>query len=259
MGEVANFTTIRTTNVSARAKKMFNAVTQANVGDIAAIYYDQEQKLLISMQIGGSNNNVIVGYDVPYKAWFYWDGISANSFIDFIDTDRAKHIYFGSDDSSKSYIYELFQGLNDDGVAVQSYYKTKEFDIKQFNIEKLFQNWNLLFGSIAGALTVEFYVDGVMTDSVTFTAGSTGTNDGVGTLPIGWFPMGTEGNYTERSSVTPPPSNDWRWHTLTASPSGTKFQLVFINNNKDEYFEIEQASVGYLPLPYYKRTAERQV
>ncbi len=259
LGEVANYTTIRTSNISSRVSSLFSAVTQANVSDVAAIYYDKEQKLLISVQVGGENNNHIIGYDLPYKAWFYWDTISANSFIDYIDSSNAKHLYFGSDDSGASYVYELFAGLLDDGSAVSSYYKTKEIDMGKFNIEKLYQNWNLLLGSVSGSMTVEFYVDGVLTDTVTFSAGTTGTNDGVGTLPVGWFAVGTEGNYTENSSTSTPESNLWRWHTLSTSPAGTKFQFKFINNNADENFEVEKASVGFLELPYYKRDSEKQI
>jgi hypothetical protein len=71
--------------------------------------------------------------------------------------------------------------------------------------------------------------------------------------------MGTEGNYTESSSVTPPESNNWRWHTLTSSPNGTKFQLKFINNIADDNFEIEKAAIGFLELPFYKRDSDKQV
>ena len=68
LGEVANYTTVRTSNISSRVKSLFDAVTQANVADVAAIYYDKEQKLLISIQVGEQHNQLSAMH--PYKAGF---------------------------------------------------------------------------------------------------------------------------------------------------------------------------------------------
>jgi hypothetical protein len=150
--------------------------------------------------------------------------------------------------------------LTDDGAAINKQFKTKEFDLKEFNIEKIFQFWNIQLGGIYGVLTVNLYVDGTVADSISFSSGaSVGTSDGVGTSPVGTFVFGLEGNYTESSSTAATVNNDWRWHTLNSSPSGTTFQLEFTNNTVDENFEIKQANIAYLPLPAYKRSPDREV
>ena len=259
LGEVANYSALRTTNVSAKIAKLFANMNQASIVDVATIYYDKEETILISVQVGSSCNDHIVAYQLGYKAWTYWDGIKANSFLDYVDSSDVKHPYFGCDQAT-SLVYELYQGLNDDGVAINKKYRTKLFDLDKFNIEKIFQSWNIQLGGVYGVTTVNLYVDGVLADTATFSSGTGAiTSDGWGTETLGTFPMGLEGNFTEGSSTEASVSNDWRWHTLSTSPSGTNFQLEFINNNLDENFEIKQEVIGYLELPYYKRNTAKEV
>jgi hypothetical protein len=260
LGEIATYSTIRTTNVSARVSKLFAGMTQTAIANVACIYYDREETFIVAFQSGTACNDHILAYQIPYKAWTYWDSVKVNSWLDWIDSTDTKHLYYVSDDSTNSYIYELYQGLSDDGVAVLANYKTKEYDLKEFNIEKIYQNWNLQLGGVYGILTVNLYANGVVADTISFSSGSGATtSDGLGTLPMGTFLLGLEGNFTDATSTGITLSNDWRWHTLVTSPNGTTFQMEFINNNLNESFEVKQASVGYLPLPYHKRDALKEV
>jgi hypothetical protein len=260
LGEVATFNSLRTRNVSAKIQSIFAGMSQASIQNASSIYYEKEQAYMIAISVGGSTNDRVLNYSVPYKAWTLWDGYKVNSWTTYIDSNQIKHLYFGSDSSSASYVYEAFQALSDDGVAVNAYYRTKQFDLGQFNIEKIFQNWNIQLGGVYGTLTVKFLVDGVVLDTISFSSGANvGTSDGIGSVPIGWKPIGREGNYVDVSSTAATVSNDWRWHTLGGRVSGTNFQLEYSNANLNESFEVKQAAVGYLPLPYYKRSAARQV
>lgn len=259
LGEVATYITIRTKTVSGPVKRLFDNLSAASIANVAAIYYDAQELLLISVQIGSTSNDHIIGYSVPYKAWFYWDGIYANSFIDYVDTNNVKHLYFGSDLAGSSYIYELFSGTSDDGVAINVYYRTKQFDLGKFSVSKRFKYWNALFGGVYGTTTVNFYVDGSLNDTISFASGNnTLTSDGMGTLPMGTFPMGLEGSFTNVTSSTTI-SNDWRWHKFATRPIGTSFQLEFLNSTLNESFQVVQESVGYLEFPATKRPAFRKV
>lgn len=260
LGEVGTYNSLRTKNVGAKVRSFFEGADQTAVANAAAIYDDMHEMYLISIKDAAAYKDTIIGYSVPYKAWFKWTGINANSFVSFIDADSVQHIYFGSDDSSASYIYELFQGLNDDGVAINKYHKTKEFDMGLFNVEKIFQFWNAQFGGTYGTSTIDFYVDGALVDTISFLSGSSSnTADGIGTGVLGTFVIGKEGNFTEVAASGTTISNDWRWHTLTSSPNGTTFQIKVSNNNLNENFEIKQYSVGYIELPLYKRSPNREV
>lgn len=260
LGEVATYATIRTRNVSAKVKALFTSMTLSAIEDAAAIYYDKDEMFLVSMEANSGYNDTVIGYSVPYKAWFKWTGLSVNSWLDYIDANNIKHLYFASDNPAKSYVYEMFQTLNDDGVAISAYHKLKQFDLKMFNIEKIFQNWNMEFGGVYGNVTVDFYVDGALADTVMFASGQgLATSDGIGTLPTGTFNVGEEGNFTTTTSIGATLNNDWRWHTLQTHPVGTTFQPVISNNNLNESVEVKQMSVGYIPLPYYKRESIRKV
>lgn len=260
LGEIANFTSLRTTNVSAKVAKLFAGMTQTAIEKAAAIYYTKEEVYLLAIQVDGSGyNDHVVGFSLPYKAWFYWDSMKVNHWLEFIDSDDVKHLYFGSDNDAASYVYEAYQGLNDDGAAINAYYFTKEFDLKEFDIEKLFQFWSVQFGGIYGEVTVDTYVEGSLADTITLTSGtSSNSSDGWGTSLLGTFLWGVEGSFTEASSTDPGLNNDWRYHDL-GGLEGTTFQFKFSNATVNQGFEIKQATVSYLPFGPYKRDSEKEV
>ncbi len=260
LGEVARYVTIRTTNVSGSVKAMFDGMAKTALENMAGIYYPKEQMYLIAYQQGSSHNDRVLAYQLPYKAWTLFSGLSVNCWLEHLDSNNVRHLYFGSDDADSSRVYEMFQGTNDAGAAINAYYKTKEYDIKQFNIDKIFQNYSVQFGSVYGVMTIDFYVNGVVVDNVEFNAGSTiGSSDGWGTQPMGTFIMGIEGNFTESDPNIITLANDWKARTLPTSPLGTTFQVKFSNNVLDESFEIRQMSVGYLEMPYYEGRSDREI
>jgi hypothetical protein len=257
LGEVGSYTSLRTKNVSAKVERLFDGMSQSSFSTAVGVYYEKEQAYLLSINVNGTNNDHLVVYSVPYKAWTYWDNIEAACFLTYIDSTGEKHLYFGSADSS--YVFELYQGLADNGGSYTSRYRTKEFDLNQFNIEKIFQNWNLQFGGVYGTITVRFYVDGTLVDTAIFVSGTnTSTADGIGTSVLGTFAIGREGNYTDSTEVGATANNDWRWRDLGGT-QGTTFQFEFEMSAINESFEIKQANVGIIELPYYKRSANRQV
>lgn len=260
LGEVQNFISLRTTNISARISKIFQGMSQQDIDNAAGIYYSEEEVYLLAINtLGGGYNDTVIGYSLPYKAWFKWDGFRVNHWLEFISSDNVKFLYFGSDDASSSYIYRAFNTVNDDGAAIDAYYFTKEFDMKQFDIEKLFQFWSVQFGGVYGDITVDFLVDGVIQDSITLSSGNSfNFADGWGSLPWGVFPWGLDFNSPEASASDPGLNNDWRYHDL-GGLEGTTFQFKFSNNNIDQSFEIKQATVAHLKFGPYKRQPEREV
>lgn len=268
LGEVAQYATIRTKNVSAKISDIFDSMSQDVIKNASGIYYNKEQVYLLSIQATGSYNSTVIGYHVGYRAWVKWTGISANCFLDFTDSSGVKHLYFGSDNPTDGNVYELFQGVNDNGVAIKSYYKTKQFSFDAFHITKIFQDWNLDLGNVAGSITVYVYIDGLLADTVIFSAGLVSENAGLGTSVFGGlyfgslgviYPFGREGTYTETSTLVTNQSNTWRWHRLNSAPRGTSFQLVIENNNLLDTFEIKQASVAFIELPYRAKSSNNEI
>lgn len=260
LGEVANYTSLRTTNVSAKVAKLFDNMSQSNIAKAAAIYSTQKEAYLLAINVAGNSyNDTVIGFSLPYKSWFQWDSMHVNYWMEYIDSSDVKHLYFGSDNSAASYVYEAFQGMNDDGAAIDAYYYTKEFDMKEFDISKLYQFWSVQFGGVYGDITVAFLVNGVVQDTVTLSSGTgSGVIDGWGTVPFGTFKFGIEKNSPDASSTDPGLNNDWKYHDLDGL-EGETFQFKFSNATVDQGFEIKQANVAFIDFSPYKRDSSREV
>ncbi|MBA2706147.1 MAG: hypothetical protein H0U60_20115 [Blastocatellia bacterium] len=262
LGEVANFTSLRTTNVSAKVANIFTGMSQADIAKAAAIYSTEHEAYLLAIKVGSSAyNDRVIGFSLAYKSWLLWDSLHVNSWLEFIDSSSVKHLYFGSDNDDSAYVYEAYQTTNDDGAAINAYYYTKEFDSKTFDTEKIYQMWSVQFGGVYGEVTISLLVEGVVVDTVTLTSGSsTAYADGLGSLPIGTFPFGLEYNSPDVSSTDAGINNDWRRHDLNGQ-EGTTFQFKFSNAVVGQSFEIKQALVRYIDFSDrpYKVLASREV
>lgn len=260
LGEVGSYVSIRTRNVSARVQSIFNGMNQSDIRMAAAIYYERENAYLIAISRAGTKNDSVLLYSVPYKSWWLWDSMSVSHWLDYVDSSGVQRLHFLSADSTKSYLYEAFQGLTDDGAAITAWHATKEFDLGSFHSEKIFQDWNVQIGGIYGSLTIETWINAVLADSITFNSGvNVNSKDGIGTLPFGTFPIGKEGNFIEASASGATLNNDFRWHTISGDGNGQTIQFVFKNSNPDESFEIKKLSAGYIELPYYARSSDNEV
>jgi hypothetical protein len=259
LGEVATYATIRTKNISGKISNILATMNQVNIANVAGIYYNKEQLYLLSLQDTGTYINTVIGYSVGYQAWTKWTNVPANSWLDFTDSTGIKHLYFGSDNPADGGVYEMFVGITDDGTAISSYYKTKQFSFDAFHITKVFQDWNIDFGNVAGPVTVYVYVDNALSDTATFNAGDIKATAGFGTSPFGTYPFGVEGNFVEVTTTGTNQSNTWRWHRLDSAPRGTTFQLMFESNGLNDTFEIKQASVAFIELPYRAKASANEI
>jgi len=242
-GEVANFTNYRTKLISQRIDDLYMSIDRSYLNRIFIIYFNQ--RIYVFYRESGTFNNAVLVYDTRYKAWLKWDSINANSACILKDTSR-EHLYFGSDDSSDSYVYELEQGTNDNGVAISSKYLTKCFDLKEFSQNKLFFDARILFGPVLGTVTINAYISD-QTTTVTAATGTTSSyNDGFGSLPFGSFAFGLEYNTPDGTELDNP-SNDYRVFNLDAV-EGTNIQFEFSNSTLSENFQVEEVSGYYKPL-----------
>lgn len=248
LGEIANFTSLRTTNISAKVTSIFENMTLSQISRAAAINYSAEEVYLIAIETEGLGyNDRVLGYSLPYKSWFLWDTLKVNSWLEHIDATNVKHLYFGGDTDAAGYVYEAYKTANDDGAAINAYYYTKEFDSKTFDTEKIYQMWSVQFGGVYGIITIDFLVNGVVQDTINVSTlvSNAGYADGIGSLPLGTYPWGLEFNSPEASPLVPLTSGSWRRHDLDGL-EGTTFQFKFSNANVSENFEIKQALVRYI-------------
>jgi len=238
-GEVANFSSYRTRAMSQRIDPLFMSIDRSYLARIFSIYFNQ--RIYYFYRNSGSHNNAVLIYDTRYKAWLKWDSINANYACIFKDTSR-EHLYFGSSDSTDSYVYELEQGTSDNGTAITSKYLTKCFDMGDFSQLKLFFDARILYGPTLGSISISALIsDG----ETTFTA-ATGTtssyNDGFGSRMLGDHMLGEDYN-TPNGTELDNPSNDYRVFNLDAV-EGSNLQFEFSNSTLSESFQIE-AIIGY--------------
>lgn len=192
------YNVIRTNELSARIFSEIDTISDTNLDKASAIYYDY--KYLLSIPQGGATaNNTVLVYDKRYTAWSKWTGMSVNSFNTFIDSTNTEGLYFGSDSDGK--VAKMLQSYNDCGVAINSYWVSKNFDFKNFDRNKRFTDVTFAFRKIAGSVKVEFIVDGEKTIK-TVSLGSNSASGGVGTDLVGYTVLGSDGGSTTATGFT---------------------------------------------------------
>jgi len=152
LGEVANYTEVRTTNLSARMQKVFDNLSGANKAKLAAGYYNFKYHLFYS-QYGTANDSCIV-YDTRYKGWQDWTNIAGNDSSVYIDSNDDRHFYFGN--PSNGEVYKMYSGDTDNGGVITSNWYSKSYDDKYPDTVKLYFDTTATFYALSG--TVNFYV-----------------------------------------------------------------------------------------------------
>jgi len=242
-GEVANFSSYRTRIMSQRIDPLFMVIDRSYLSKIFSIYFNQ--RVYYFYRDSETYNNGVLVFDTRYKAWLKWNAINADSACIFKDTSR-EHLYFGSSDSSESYVFEIEQGTDDNGVAINSKYLTKCFDMNNFSQLKLFFDARVLFGPVLGTIAINTYISD-STSTISATSGSASIYvDGFGSLPFGSFAFGLEYN-TPDGTTLDNPSNDYIVINLDAV-EGTNIQFEFSNNSLAESFQIEEIIGFFKPL-----------
>lgn len=95
-----------------------------------AISYDFDRKYYIVLPSGK-----VYIYDYKAKEWLIWDNIKSNCFIDF-----NNYLYFGSNQDGKIYKIKKLDEIGafyDDGQAINSYWKSKVFNLTRGDFQKL--------------------------------------------------------------------------------------------------------------------------
>lgn len=124
-------------------------VVSAQVPNIVSIVYKNKAYIALTKTSGSTNNRVYV-FDFSIESaskkqkysWAPWDGIYPSDFCIYNNT-----LYY-ADDKATGLVYAMNQeAYNDNGVAINSYYYTKEFGGKpgHENMTKDFRWLNILY------------------------------------------------------------------------------------------------------------------
>lgn len=254
LGEQPDYVSIRTKELSARVKSLIDAIPTKYIDRAAGIYYKNKYYLAVTE---GTYNDTVIIYDTRYGGWLYWKGLNANSWLEVKDSNSDYHLYFASDDTSSSYIYEAEQGGNDDGSAIDWYYYTKNFDLGDFSYRKKFVDGAIQFGPVYGQLTIDVIIDETEIQRILTVGTSSDYADGIGTAPIGYKPIGLLYN-TPDGTETGTLTNDWRYFDIDSEGNTIQFKLS--GSVKDESAQIEKIKINYWLFPsHYVRDSSKYI
>jgi hypothetical protein len=241
LGEVAEFQNIRATTKSARVKSEVNSIAVAGRGTVAMGQY--KERVYISYMTGTYNDRILI-YDARLNAWSPpIIGKNISCFLDWEDDDGTHRFLAGSSDSSKSYIYQLESGTDDDGVAISAKFETKSTDCGSPGLMKRIAFIEVFYSMVYGVLSYE-----VKLDEVTSTTGSqqlgnsTSMPVGVGSMMIGSFPIGEE--YDPDTEFADLAQNS----SLAIDcgfEEGRRVSVAFSNSNAGEQFKINGITIHY--------------
>lgn len=252
LGDVANYTEVRTTNKSARVQELFNAMTSTNKGKLVGKYHNFKYHLFYS--IGGDTNDACMVYDTRYGAWQDWRNIAGNSATIFTNSANETNLYFGHPTNGK--VYKMYDGTTDDGLAISSYWTSKSFDEELFDVLKkyLLTTWNL--GALSGK--VNLYVifnDTEIASNITLAQNN--PTGGFGRTAFGranMTPTGTNlavggfGMVSDATSVSQVINMPWRMKA-----KGKKFAVQYkIENVNGSTWTLDGISQSYKPYRHKK-------
>jgi len=244
LGEVANYTSIRTKNISGKIENIVDSISSTRLSSMVLQYYNE--RLYVAYTSSGTINNAMLVYDTRYRGWLPWDSIRASDLTKFIDSDNQEHLYFSSSDSTDSYCYELESTSNDNNAAISSKFLTKCFSLDEFSIQKLFFDARILFGPVLGAITIKVHISDGSSIATAQIGSATTYSDGIGSRMIGDHMVGATYNTPDNTSLDNP-QNDFRVFDIDAE-EGTNIQFEFSNENINENFQIEEIIGYFKPL-----------
>ena len=167
------FDVLRTNEISARVRSIFQTIETSRLANISAIYATVQNKNLAIFSYtptGSTYNSEALVFDRERNAWFKWTNIQANCFTSFIDDDGVQHILYGDDNSG--YVKEVLTGTDDFGSVIdwtvrlrsESFPESKGDGLERY---KTLKNIHTVLRQPRGSITLSVVVDG---ETTAFTA-----------------------------------------------------------------------------------------
>jgi hypothetical protein len=245
------YSAIRTNELSVRVKPIIDTITENNLSKCSAVYY--QNKYYASIPTGGtSTNNKTLVYDKRYLAWSVLNHITANSWIDYIDSSNIRHFYFADD--TTPYIYEINTGYNSNGTAINSYWTSKSFDAGKYDIYKRWVDITLLFRQVVGTVTITIYTDSDSTAAVTVNlASTTDTTGSLGRALMGNQIMGGTGNAQSGTQTADVP------YRIKINKKARTVKVKVSNSNNNETFTLLAFVFTYIPYSHYSFPSSQKI
>lgn len=180
-------------------------------------------------------NNINVIYDIDNQAILLDDTKIAN-----VATPFQNDVYWGSD--LEGFVYKNYDVFDDDGLAINSKYYTKQFHLGFPTKRKIWRKVRI-YGqmSISASIDVSVFIDNKFIkkytiDSTNITAQSKGA---IGMGTVGYNIIGYN-----QAGITA----DWYdfEYELSFREKGQRIQLLFESNSVNSRFRIKEYDLGYI-------------
>lgn len=248
LGEVQAFANIRVSTKSGRVRSEINSIAVAGKSRVAGAFF--RDRVYIAYQTGSYNDRV-VAYDVRLNAWSApRDGWNVAMFLEFEESDGTRRLLAGSSNPNDSYVYELDSGSDDDAAAIVAEFETKSTDCKKPGLIKRFAFIDVFYSTLFGVLTYEVFIDEQISLTGQVQIGNSANKpSGVGSLPVGTFPVGAEFD-PNTTFASLQQNGDFRIDCNFER--GKKISVRFKNDRPGEAFKINGIRVNFLSGSIYE-------
>ncbi len=161
------FDVLRTNELSARVRSLFQSIEATYVGNIAAVYTTKANTNLVVFSYtpsGSTTNSEVLVYDRERLAWYKWTNIKANCWVNYTNSSGVIKTIYGDD--SSGYCKEILSGTDDFGSAIAGVFKLKaeEFGEGLDRYKKL-KDVSLVLRKPTGSITMSIIKDGTETST----------------------------------------------------------------------------------------------
>ena len=235
-GEVQYYNSLRVTAKTGRVKSEMSSVATAGKSGVAGAFY--LSKAYFAYQTGIYNDRVIA-YDSILNAWGTpFSGWNVQQFMERIEADGTRRLLAGSSNPADPYLYQLQSGLSDNGSPIPAVFETKSTDCGEAGLKKRFAFVDVFYSMVAGTVSYQVFVDEVNQVNLAGSAAlgnSLSTSVGVGSQPVGSFPVGME--YKTGTSFAALAANSVL-RIYCQYTAGKRISVRFSNNNLGEQFRV---------------------
>ena len=235
------FDVLRTNEISARVRSIFQSIQSEYMDRIAGIYATKSNANLVIFSYtpsGGAWNSEALVYDRERLAWYKWTNIRANCWLNYIETDSTTHVLYGDDYSG--YVKEILTGSDDFGSAIQGTFKLKAEDFKEGLARyKKLKDLFVVLREPVGSVTMTILRDGVET-ATTMNLSTVSPTINFGHYLVARFLLGVSygtGAITSSDDVV------LRVKKNLGLSEAKAYQLQFTNGSSGAYFTLLQTQM----------------
>jgi len=214
--------------ISDRIQDTIDSIVPARRPFSVAAHWKVKSCYLLSVSVDGSSfNNMVLVYDYKNDAWWLWDGLDAESWLEDESASDDEKIYFMNE---SGYLFELGADQADNRAAISSYVLTQRIGMGD-NIRRTLRQVEVTGDNRCSSLTVSARVND---DEVNETSGSLSFTDSA------------EAQYGSATHAVDSFVQDRRRsRRIGFRKQGDYVQVKVAHSVKDETMEISSLDLGF--------------